>query len=74
MIVCITKSMGFSKSGIKRKVYSNTNLLQETRKISNNLTLNLSEKTEGKALTLVALISVSYCLPFSLLGHSNTLI
>ena len=47
MIVCIPKSMGFSKSGIKRKVYSNTNLLQETRKISNNLTLNLSEKTEA---------------------------
>ena len=34
----------------------------------------ISETTEGKALTLVALISVSYCLPFSLLGHSNTLI
>jgi len=47
MKVCIPKSMGFSKSDIKRKVYSNTSILQETRIISNNLTLNLSEKSES---------------------------
>ena len=47
MKVCIPKSMWFSKSGIKRKVCSNTSILQETRIISNNLTLNLSEKSES---------------------------
>ena len=37
------KPMGCSKSSSKRKVYSNTSLSQETRKISNNLTLHLKE-------------------------------
>lgn len=31
------------RSGTKREVYSNTGLPQETRKISNNLTLHLKE-------------------------------
>ena len=35
--------MGRSKSSSKREVYSNTSLPQETRKISNNLTLHLKE-------------------------------
>ena len=35
--------MGGSKSSSKTEVYSNTNLPQETRKISNNLTLHLKE-------------------------------
>ena len=35
--------MGCSKSSSKREVYSNTSLSQETRKISNNLTLCLKE-------------------------------
>ena len=35
--------MGCSKSSSKREVYSNTILPQETRKISNNLTLQLKE-------------------------------
>ena len=35
--------MGCSKSSYKREVYSNTILPQETRKISNNLTLHLGE-------------------------------
>ena len=35
--------MGCSKSSSKREVYSNTSLPQETRKISNNLTLHLKE-------------------------------
>ena len=35
--------MGCSKSSSKREVYSYTILLQETRKISNNLTLHLKE-------------------------------
>ena len=35
--------MGCSKSGSKREVYSNTILPQETRKISNNLTLHLKD-------------------------------
>ena len=47
MIVCIPKSMGFSKSGIKRKVYSNTNLLQETRETSNTQP-NLTPKATRK--------------------------
>ena len=42
--------MGCSKSSSKREVYSNTILPQETRKISNNLTLHLKqlEKEEQK--------------------------
>ena len=42
--------MGCSKSSSKRGVYSNTILLQEKRKISNNLTLHLKqlEKEEPK--------------------------
>ena len=35
--------MGHSKSSSKREVYSNTSLPQETRKISNNLTLCLKQ-------------------------------
>ena len=35
--------MGCSKSSSKREVYSYTSLPQETRKISNNLTLHLKE-------------------------------
>ena len=40
------KPMGCSKSSSKRKVYSNTSLPQETRKISNNLHLKELEKKE----------------------------
>ena len=36
--------MGFSKSSSKRKVYSNTGVHQEVRKISNNLNLHLKEQ------------------------------
>ena len=35
--------MGCTKSSFKREVYSHTSLPQETRKISNNLTLHLKE-------------------------------
>ena len=35
--------MGFSKIGTKREVYNNTDLPQETRKTSNNLSLYLKE-------------------------------
>ena len=35
--------MGCSKSSCKREVYINTSLPQETRKISNNLTLHLNK-------------------------------
>ena len=35
--------MGHSKSSSKREVYSNTILPQETRKISNNLTLHVKQ-------------------------------
>ena len=35
--------MGCSKSSSKREFYSNTSLPQETRKISNNLTLHLKQ-------------------------------
>ena len=38
-----SKTYGMQKSSSKREVYSNTILLQETRKISNNLTLYLKE-------------------------------
>ena len=45
--------MGCNKNSSKRKVYSNTSLPQETRQISNNLTLHLKqlekEKTKPKA-------------------------
>ena len=40
------KPMGFSKSSAKRKVHSNTSLLQETRETSNNLTLHLKQLEE----------------------------
>ena len=36
--------MGCSKNSSKREVYSYTSLPQETRKISNNLTLHLKEQ------------------------------
>ena len=39
--------MGYSKSGFKKQVYSNTNIL-ETRKISNNLTLHLKQLEKGQ--------------------------
>ena len=47
------KPKGCSKSGSKRELHSNINLLQETRKISKNLTLHLKqiereEKTKPK--------------------------
>ena len=47
--------MGHSKSSSKREVYSNTILSQETRKISNDLTLHLKEleKEEQKNPKLV---------------------
>ena len=35
--------MGCNKSSSQRKLYSDTNLPQETRKISNNLKLHLKE-------------------------------
>ena len=41
---------GGSKSTIKREVYSNTGVSQET-KISNNLNLYLKEKTTNKTQT-----------------------
>ena len=43
--------MGCSKSSSKREVYSNTILPQETRNISNNLTLHIKqlEKKEQKS-------------------------
>ena len=37
------KSMGHSETNPKRKIHSNTGIPQETRKISNNLTLHLKE-------------------------------
>ena len=47
------QNLRHSKSSSKRKVYSNTSLPQETRQISNNLTLHLKqlekEKTKPKA-------------------------
>ena len=39
----IPKSLGCHKSGYKKEVYSNTDLPQEARKISNNLTMFLKE-------------------------------
>ena len=39
--------MGFGKSSSKRKVYSDTSLLQETRKISNKLS-NFTSKGNKK--------------------------
>lgn len=37
------KSLGDSKGSVKMKVYSDLNLSQETRKISNHLALHLEE-------------------------------
>ena len=37
------KPMGWSERSFKKEVYSNTILPQETRKISNNLTLDLKQ-------------------------------
>ena len=50
------KTMGCSKISSKREVYSNTIVSQETRKISNNLTLHLKqlekeEQTKPKVST-----------------------
>ena len=44
--------MGWSKSGAKREVNSNRSLPQETRKISNNLTLYLKELEKEKQMKL----------------------
>ena len=44
--------MRCSKTSSKRKVYSNTSLPQETRKISNNLTLYLKELEKEKQMKL----------------------
>ena len=41
-----SKPMGSSKSSYKGEIYSNTGLLQETRKSSNNLTLYLKKLTK----------------------------
>ena len=38
------KSLGHSKSNFKIEVYTDTRLPQETRKITNNLTLHLKEQ------------------------------
>ena len=43
-----TKSTGYSKSGTKREVSSNTGVPRETRKILNNLTLYLKELEKEK--------------------------
>jgi len=40
--------LGYSKSGSKGEVYSNTYLPQKARRISNNLTLHLKELEKGK--------------------------
>ena len=50
-----SKPMGFRKRSAKRNIYSNTNLPQEIRETSNNLTLHLRqlEKEEQKTLKLV---------------------
>ena len=47
--------MGFRKRSAKRNIYSNTNLPQEIRETSNNLTLHLRqlEKEEQKTPKLV---------------------
>ena len=55
--------MGNSKSSPKREVYSNTSLPQETRKISNNLTLHLKElekeeQTKPKAIRRKEIIKI----------------
>ena len=47
-----SKSMRCSKTSSKRKVYSNRSLPQETRKISNNLTLYLKELEKEKQMKL----------------------
>jgi len=44
--------MRCSKTSSKRKVYSNRSLPQETRKISNNLTLYLKELEKEKQMKL----------------------
>ena len=46
--------MGCSKSGSKREVYSKTMLPQETRKISNNLTLHLKEVEKEQAKSKIS--------------------
>ena len=43
-------SIGYSESSSKREVYSNTTLLQETRKTSNRQP-NFTPKTRGKRTT-----------------------
>ena len=45
--------MGHSKSSSEMEVHSNKGLLQETRKISNNLTLKQLEKEEQTKPKLV---------------------
>ena len=43
MEIHVPKLMGYSKSSSKRKIHSDTDLTQEARNISNNLTLHLKE-------------------------------
>ena len=45
-----SKSMGCSKSNLKRKAYSDTGLPQETRKILNNLIYHLNELEQGEEM------------------------
>ena len=44
------ESVECSKSSSKKEIYSNICLLQETRKISNNLTLHLKKLGEKKQI------------------------
>ena len=45
--------MGYRKSSCKREVYSNTSLLQETRKILNKQPKLILEKKKKQTLKLV---------------------
>ena len=49
-----TKSIGCSKSGIKREVHSNTGLPQETRKISNKYSNLTPKETRKRAKSKVS--------------------
>ena len=50
MKIQYTTSIGYSKSGTKREVSSNTGVPRETRKILNNLTLHLKELEKEKEI------------------------
>lgn len=43
-----SKSLGHSEGSYKEELHSETSLPQETRKISNNLTLYLKERKKGQ--------------------------